>query len=354
MRKIIHVDMDCFYAAVEERDTPSLKDKPLAIGGDGDNRGVLCTCNYHARRYGLHAAMPTAIARQKCPDLVLVSPNIAKYKKVSDEIRQIFYCVTDKVEPLSLDEAYLDVTDSPYCQGSATRIALKIREVIKKRLDLTASAGIAENKLLAKIASDINKPNGQCVVSPDKTEDFLKDLPVSKLFGVGPKLTQKLKQQGIFTCGELQQQTLSHLIQHHGKMGVCLYQYCRGIDNRQVVSSRVMKSISVEHTFSQDDHYSPSIEKIIMRLYDSLNARWQRKEAPEFKSIFIKIKFADFQSITREVSGQAMSLENYIGLIKKAASESPKAIRLIGLGLRLKEQHNYAQLEFDFRTYAGG
>ena len=203
MRKIIHCDCDCFYAAVEMRDDPSLRDLPIAIGGKSDRRGVVATCNYRAREYGVRSAMPTGQALKLCPDLVVVPGTMAKYREAAQQIRQIFYRYTDKVEPLSLDEAYLDVTDCTECQGSATLIAQEIREVIAREVGVTASAGIAPNKFLAKVASDLNKPDGQYVITPPEIDAFVETLKVKRISGVGKVTNEKLRRLGIETCGDL-------------------------------------------------------------------------------------------------------------------------------------------------------
>ena len=219
VKKIIHFDMDYFFAQVEEKANPSLKDKPFAVGGTNPKRGVISTCNYIAREYGVHSAMPTSIALQKCPNLVLLNTDFVKYKAASSVIKEIFHSFTDKVEPLSLDEAYLDVTDVQEYKNSATLIAQAIKQQIFNKTGLTGSAGVAPNKLLAKIASDINKPNGLYVITPEQVNSFIKDLPVKKLFGVGKVSQEKLKSMRVETCSQLQQISLNTLIDKFGKFG---------------------------------------------------------------------------------------------------------------------------------------
>lgn len=352
MKKIIHIDMDCFYAQVEERDNPELRRKPLAIGGDSQRRGVLCTCNYRAREFGLHAGMPTALAERRCADLVLLPPNIAKYKTVSSQIHAIFQHYTELIEPLSLDEAYLDVSHSPHCRGSASLMAKDIRQTIFDKLGLTASAGIATNKLLAKIASDLNKPNGQYLIRPEEVDAFMPSLAVGKLFGVGPKLKARLNNEGIYNCHDLQQLELTKLIKDYGKMGVSLYQYCRGIDNRHVNTSRVAKSISVEKTFSEDIIEPQLIYVAMQALYKRLIRRWQVKHKPALKKVFIKIKFADFTVITREIGVAELSLDHYQSLVAASLVDNKRPVRLLGLGLGLKADAHYEQLILDFFTEA--
>jgi DNA polymerase-4 len=252
MKKIIHIDMDCFYAAIEMRDNPRLKNKPVAVGGNPEKRGVICSCNYIARKFGVHSAMATAKALRICPKLILLPVNMEKYRAASEKIHKIFRSFTDIIEPLSLDEAYLDVTDCKHFCGSATLIAKSIRDKINWQLKLTASAGVAPNKLLAKIASDWNKPNGQLVITPENIESFISSLPVKKIFGVGKVTAEKLTKLGIKTCADLQKISLHDLIKRFGNFGAQLYELCRGIDNREVKPNRIRKSLSVEETFMQD------------------------------------------------------------------------------------------------------
>ena len=252
LRKIIHIDMDCFYAAVEIRDNQSLANKPVAVGGSKEHRGVLCTCNYIARKLGIHSAMSTTEALRICPELVVLPVNMDKYKSVSLEIQQIFKKFTHLVEPLSLDEAYLDVSDSLYNAGSATLIATEIRKIIWNEQRLVASAGISINKLLAKIASGWNKPNGMFIIRPEEVASFIADLPVNKLFGVGNITAKKLYQLRIKNCSDLQQYPLAELRRRFGKRGVTLFYQARGIDLRSVEPNITKKSLSVEHTFTHD------------------------------------------------------------------------------------------------------
>ncbi len=251
IRKIIHIDMDCFYAAIEMRDFPELANKPIAVGGDAKRRGVIATCNYAARQFGIRSAMPTAHALKLCRELILRPVRMDVYQKESQYIRSLLTEYTDLIEPLSLDEAYLDVTESTQCQGSATWIAEEIRARIYQARQLTASAGIAPNKSLAKIASDWHKPNGQMVIRPEDVSAFVLDLPVRKLFGVGPKMEEKLRALNIKTCADLQRYSIEYLLQKFGTMGQRLYELARGIDNRPVNPERIRKSISVEETIQK-------------------------------------------------------------------------------------------------------
>lgn len=335
MRKIIHIDMDCFYAAVEIRDNPSLANKPVAVGGSTDQRGVLCTCNYIAREYGLHSAMPTSQALKRCPSLVLLPVSMTKYREVSKNIHKIFAEFTAQIEPLSLDEAYLDVTKSSLYQGSATRIAENIKQRIWETEQLTASAGVAPNKFLAKIASGWKKPNGLFVITPNEVANFIKDLPLKKLHGVGKVTAEKLQQLGLVTCADLQKFPAHELFARFGKFGKYLYDQARGIDDREVIPNRPRKSLSIERTFPQDlDRLENGVE-IISHLYQELLNRLRSSELiPFIKNAFIKIKFSDFKQKTCELATKELELEKYQILFTQAYSRGrKKPIRLIGLGV---------------------
>ena len=232
-RKIIHCDCDCFYAAIEIRDDPSLAGLPVAVGGSEDRRGVIATCNYEARQYGIHSAMASATAKRKCRDLIIIPGNMEKYRTASQQMHQIFREYTDTIEPLSLDEAFLDVTGTTICQGSGTLIAQEIRQKVRQEIGITLSAGVAPNKFLAKIASDWNKPDGQFVITPDKVEAFILKLPIGKLFGVGKVTARKMDLLGIENCGDLQDYTNFELVEMFGSFGETLYNLCRGIDERR-------------------------------------------------------------------------------------------------------------------------
>ncbi len=329
--------MDCFYAAIEIRDNPRLMHKPVAVGGRADQRGVLCTCNYVARQYGLHAAMASKTALRLCPDLILLPVDMAKYKAVSTRIQAIFKQYTSLVEPLSLDEAYLDVSQSSHCQGSATWIAEAIRAQIFKEEHLTASAGVAPNKLLAKIASQWRKPNGLFVILPQDVARFMQYLPVDKLFGVGKVTAEKLHRLGVNTCGDLQQFSQIKLAQWFGKMGVLLYQQCRGLDERKVENDRQRKSVSVEETFTYDIHSLVEVNNALETLYRRLNIRLTRQEMPEIKNQFVKVKFSDFSQTTAEKSSQQLKLAIFSELLQSLLSKSEKPIRLLGIGVHFRE-----------------
>lgn len=344
MKKIIHIDMDCFYAAVEMRDDPSLENQPMAVGGTEKQRGVLCTSNYAARKFGVRSAMATAAAKRLCPNLIVLPPNMEKYKLASNGIRDIFHDYTDLVEPLSLDEAYLDVSDCKKQQGSATLIAKEIRERIFQSQSLKASAGIAPNKFLAKIASDWNKPNGQFVILPRDVEAFVKVLPVEKIFGVGKVTAKKLHKLGILTCHDVYAFGLNNLTESFGKFGQHLFNLSSGIDDREVNPNYERKSLSVEHTFSEDVENLEACLAEIAALFQNLMNRLDRcKEKIPFKQI-IKLKFCDFQQTTVETRIEdKLSLELFKDLLRRAYSRQKKPVRLIGLGVGFKSEDSKIQ-----------
>lgn len=299
MKKIIHIDMDCFYAAVEMRDFPQYRDIPLAVGGDGP-RSVLCTCNYQARKFGVRSAMPAIKAKQLCPELIIVHGRMSVYKEVSDHIREIFSRYTDLIEPLSLDEAFLDVTHSTHFQGSATRIAEQIRSDIFNELNLTASAGIAPNKFIAKIASDENKPNGQCVIAPDQVASFVEQLSLKKIPGIGPKTFQKLQSFGFSTCADIRATSVANLSMIVGKFATSLYQKAHGIDNRELEVSRQRKSLAIETTLAIDVFSEQECLTVIETLYPKLLQRLEKVKDRKIVRQGIKLKFNDFNQTTVE------------------------------------------------------
>lgn len=335
MRKIIHVDMDCFYAAVEMRDNPDLRQHPIAVGGQPGQRSVLCTCNYLARGYGVHSAMPSARALQLCPELKIIQPNMEKYRNVSIEIRQIFEQYTDKVEPLSLDEAYLDVSNSEHNNGSATWIAQAILAQIYQTQQLTASAGVAPNKFLAKVASDWRKPNGLFVVRPEQVDAFVSELAVEQLIGVGKVTAAKLHQLNIRNCGDLQAFGLAPLVQKFGAFGVRLHELSRGHDAREVRPNRQRKSLSVEHTYLHDLPNLESCLQAIDTLFVTLTERLKAKGIEDIHKQFIKMKFFDFEQTTVESISTLLSKDIYVDLMTKAYYRGHKAVRLLGLGVGL-------------------
>lgn len=348
-RKIIHIDMDCFYAAVEVRDNPSLQGKPVAVGGSASGRGVLTTANYEARKFGVRSAMPTATALRKCPNLILVPVQMDKYRAASRAIHQIFGEYSSKIEPLSLDEAYLDVTDCEQCGGSATLIAQEIRQRIFESQGLTASAGISVNKFVAKVASDWNKPNGQTVIAPHDVDEFVAALPVGKVFGVGKVTEAKIHKLGVQTCGDLRRFSEAELTHQFGSFGERLFRLCRGIDNRQVKSDRVRKSQSVERTFSQDRADAAALLEKLPDLLDDLERRYQKqKQRYAINGIFVKIKFHDFQTTTMAHSGRyfwdkTLLTHEFAELIQQAWLRGQRAVRLLGVGLQFVELDNAAK-----------
>ncbi|TDT74355.1 DNA polymerase-4 [Allofrancisella inopinata] len=329
--------MDYFFAQIEEKANPSLKNKPFAVGGTNPKRGVISTCNYIARKYGVHSAMPTSIAMQKCPSLILLNTDFTKYKAASASIREIFHSFTDKVEPLSLDEAYIDVTDIADYQNSATLIAQAIKKQIFEKTGLTGSAGIAPNKLLAKIASDINKPNGLYVITPKQVDDFIKDLPVKKLFGVGKVSQEKLKSMNVETCSQLQQLSLNTLIEKFGKFGSSLYNYARGIDNRIVNPIHIRKSISVENTYLDDLKTLEACLEKLPSLYQKLASRISENHYKCIVGIFVKFTDTKFNKTSVTRVSRAIDREIFTNLIIELYKKQTYPIRLIGIGIRLGE-----------------
>lgn len=346
-RKIIHVDCDCFYAAIEMRDDPSLAGKPLAVGGAADRRGVIATCNYEARAYGVRSAMASGHALKLCPDLLIVKPRMEAYKAVSREIQAIFREYTELIEPLSLDEAYLDVSDSPHFAGSATRIAQDIRRRVSQELHITVSAGVAPNKFLAKIASDWKKPNGLFVITPDRVEAFVAALPVSKLHGVGKVTADKLARRGIRTCADLREWQRLSLAKEFGSFGERLWGLARGIDERAVQTDSRRQSVSVETTYDQDLPDLPACLGQLPQLLDELERRMARLDAsyrPD--KPFVKIKFHDFTQTTLEQAGAGRDLDGYRLLLSAAFTRGNKPVRLLGVGVRLHDlRGRHEQLE---------
>lgn len=297
IRKVIHIDMDAFYASIEQRDFPEYKDKPLAVGGTS-KRGVVAAASYEARKYGIRSAMPTLTAIKRFPGLIIVKPRFHIYKQVSRQIMEIFHSITNLVEPLSLDEAFLDVTCNTLNQSSATVIAREIKSRIQNKTELTASAGVSVNKFLAKIASDMDKPDGLYVIKPHEVEEFINELPVEKFFGVGKVTARRMQQQGIYKGYDLKQKNLADLIRLFGKNGKFFYEICRGIDNRPVNPQRIRKSFGKERTFEEDLMNLEDIHSTLQNITDML---WHDlvRTGVKGKTLTIKIKYADFQQITR-------------------------------------------------------
>lgn len=340
-RKIIHCDADCFYAAIEIRDNPYLRGRPVAVGGSSERRGVISTCNYEARRYGVHSAMASAQALSLCPELILLPGNMEKYKLASAVMRNIFCDYTELVEPLSLDEAYLDVTHANAHNGSATRIAEEIRQRVFEQLHITISAGVAPSKFLAKIASDWNKPDGLFVITPQQAERFIHELPVRKIHGVGRVTAEKLHTLGITTCADLKRFGLERLNRQFGSFGERLYQLSMGIDQRQVKPDRVRKSLSVEHTYAKDlidaDACLEQLPDLLQQLQHRLGKLAQDYD---IKKAFVKVKFNDFHSTTLERDGTRDRLEDYRSLLREALQRDNKPVRLLGIGVRFDCSEN--------------
>ncbi len=337
-RKIIHCDCDCFYAAVEMRDDPSLRGKPLAVGGRPEKRGVVATCNYEARAFGIHSAMSSARAFQLCPELLLLPADFARYRAASNQILEIYRSYTKLVEPLSLDEAFLDVSAASHCQGSATLMAEEIRARIHADVGITASAGIAPNKFIAKIASDWNKPNGQFVVTPNEVDAFVAALPVKKIFGVGKVTAGRLKRLGVETCGDLRNWSLSRLTGEFGRFGEHLYRLCRGIDDRPVTPDRIRKSLSVETTYATDLPDLQSCREALPRLMEEFFRRFERhKHTRAVHKAVVKIKFSDFSQTTVECLTSEPDSQVWMQLLDEGHARRNKPVRLLGVGVRFTE-----------------
>jgi DNA polymerase IV len=338
LRKIIHCDCDCFYAAIEMRDDPRLVGKPLAVGGRADQRGVIATCNYEARRFGVRSAMATATALRQCPQLVILPPAMEKYRIASRQILAIYRQYTDLVEPLSLDEAYLDVSNSSWHHGSGTLIAQEIRARIAATVGITASAGVAPNKFLAKIASDWRKPDGLFVIRPHEIDDFVAALPVKKLFGVGKVTARKLQQLGIDTCADLQQWPLPELQRQFGSFGSRLHALSRGIDLRAVNPHHERKSVSVETTFVQDLPSLAACDAQLDQLFEQLGSRVARAGAGNaIHKLFVKLRFDDFSHTTVECVDLRLDRAVFQQLLAKGFARRNSPVRLLGLGVRLQQ-----------------
>lgn len=332
--------MDCFYAAVEVKNNPTLKGKPLGIGGPPDSRSVLCTASYEARKFGVKSAMPSSQAVRLCPQLILIPPNFESYKAESKKVRAIFERFTDQIEPLSLDEAYLDVTDCKQFSGSATLIAQEIRRLIYTELNLTASAGIAPNKFLAKIASDWKKPNGQFVVRPEDIDAFVEKLPVEKIFGVGKVTAQKMHGLGLKTCTDIQKQSLTQLTHWFGSRADELYDFSRGIDTRPVQTHWERKSLTVETTFDKDLQTWEDCAAHVPALYADWLERIQKGDYKErLKSIVVKLRFFDFKATTHEQAIHRFPQEeDFYRLLENAWNRRAVPVRLVGLGVHMGER----------------
>ena len=358
-RKIIHVDMDAFYASVEQLDNPELRGKPIAVGGTS-KRGVVSAASYEARKFGVRSAMSSVIAIQNCPDLIFVKSNFKRYHEVSDQIRKIFYEYTDKVEPLSLDEAYLDVTENKKGNPSASLIAKEIRKKIKEVTGLNASAGISINKFIAKVASDINKPNGQKTVPPNEVIDFLEKLDIKKFFGVGKVTVQKMYRHGIFTGKDLKEKSKEYLDEHFGKSGRFYYQVVRGNHFSEVKTSRTRKSLAAERTFSENISSEIFMIKKLEDIAKEVEKRLKKSKVAG-KTVTLKIKYSDFTLQTRSktlpyyISDKNVMVETVKELLYQSTMKN--SVRLLGISLSnlnndkgkpAKEKVVAVQLKFDF------
>lgn len=355
LRKIIHVDMDAFYASVEQMDNPDLRGKPIAVGGSKE-RGVVAAASYEARKFGVYSAMASVVAARRCPGLIFVSPRFDRYQEISRQIREIFYEYTDLVEPLSLDEAFLDVTENKLHHPSATLLAQEIRERIKREVGLNASAGISINKFMAKVASDVNKPNGQKTIPPEEVLSFLETLPIEKFFGVGKVTAARMHQHGIYTGKELRKHSLEYLTTYFGKSGQHFFDIVRGIQHSEVKPDRIRKSIAAERTFSSDLSSEHFMLEQLAKIADELERRLVRNNV-KGKTVTIKLKYSDFTQQTR-----SKTLPNFVN--RKAEffptvqellyQEQPKqTVRLLGISVTKLDSEEETksvsvQLELDF------
>ncbi|MCE6987786.1 DNA polymerase IV [Dyadobacter sp. CY323] len=336
-RKIIHIDMDAFYASVEQRDFPEYRGKPLAVGGSPTGRGVVATASYEARKFGVRSAMSSRIAINLCPDIIFVYPRFEVYKAVSRSIREIFSRYTDLIEPLSLDEAYLDVTEDKLGIGSAMEIAARIKKEIREELQLTASAGVSINKFVAKIASDINKPDGLTFIGPSKIENFMNNLPVEKFHGVGKVTADRMKSLQLFTGADLKKLSEDELVRHFGKTGRFYYQIVRGIDDREVQTHRETKSLGAEDTFTYDLDTKEEMHKELDRIGIIVAERLQKKQL-KGKTLTLKIKYHDFSQITRNHSfsklvGDIDTITETAKALLDKVEMNDKPVRLLGISL---------------------
>ncbi|MFN1835613.1 DNA polymerase IV [Balneola sp. MJW-20] len=357
IRKIIHIDMDAFYASVEQRDRPELKGKPVIVGGSPNGRGVVATCSYEARKFGVHSAMPSSRAARLCPNGIFVKPRFDAYKKASQQIRDIFFEYTDLVEPLSLDEAYMDVTENHKGIPSATLIAKKIKEQIRETTGLTASAGIGHNKFLAKVASDLDKPNGLTLIPPDKAAAFLEELDIAKFWGVGKATLKKMHALGIRTGADLKIWSELDLAKAFGKSGRYYYNIVRGIDHRKVKTHRIRKSYGKERTFSDDMADMDWIREFLSDLSGQIATGMQKIQAAG-KTVTLKVRYKNFDTITRSASlpnftNDKEDIFNTVLGLMEETEIGIREVRLLGISLsnlNLDEEFIYEQLEIPFEA----
>jgi DNA polymerase-4 len=355
MRKIIHVDMDAFYASVEQRDFPKYRGKPLVVGGSPDGRGVVAAASYEVRKFGVHSAMPASKARRLCPQALFVKPRFDVYRKISEQIRAIFFEFTDLVEPLSLDEAYLDVTENRFNLPSATLLARKVRKRIRARTQLTASAGVSYNKFLAKIASDLDKPDGLAVITPDKAESFLEKLEIRDFHGIGAATEAKMKSLGIQTGKDLKEWSEIDLIEKYGKTGRHYYRIVRGIDPREVKSHRLRKSYGKEQTFREDIDDMQWILNFLKEMAKKIASGMQRKNLSG-KTVTLKVRYDDFETITRSTSysyhiNDADAITESAKRLLMQTEAGERQVRLLGItlsNLNKSKKGLFKQLEIPF------
>ena len=352
-RKIIHVDMDAFFAAVEQRDNPRLRNRPVIVGGQPNSRGVVATCSYEARKFGIHSAMPCSRAYQLCPQAVFIKPRIGVYRQVSQQVHQIFKEYTELIEPLSLDEAYLDVTENRAFDGSASLVAKDIRQKIHKATGLTASAGISYNKFLAKIASDMNKPNGQYVIRPEEGEHFVANLPVGKFYGIGKVTEARMHALGIYTGKDLRALSKQKMIEQFGKSGQYYYSISRAIDERPVITRRVRKSIGAERTFQQDLVETGQMISILQQLSDEVMKSLSNKQLVAY-TLTIKVKYYSFQQVTRSITLEdpIVNLDQVYSLLPVLLGKTEAghlSVRLLGVSVSnlSKDVHTSRDIQLD-------
>lgn len=347
--------MDAFYASVEQRDFPEYRDKPLIVGGSPEGRGVVAAASYEVRKFGVHSAMPAAKAIRLCPQAIFVKPRFEVYREVSEQIREIFFQFTDLVEPLSLDEAYLDVTKNYLNLPSATLIAKEIRKRIREKTRLSASAGVAFNKFLAKVASDINKPDGMAVITPEKAELFLEELPIGEFYGIGSATEKKMKSLGIYTGKDLKEWDEIDLVERFGKTGRYYYRIVRGIDTREVKAHRIRKSIGKERTFSEDMGDLNWIHNFLEELAEKISGSMKKKKTAG-KTVTLKVRYDDFETLTRSISfnhyiNDAGDIAETAKSLLEQTEVGQRKVRLLGItlsNLNLSEEGRFEQLNIPF------
>lgn len=353
-RKIIHVDMDAFFASVEQLDNPDLRGKPVAVGGGGD-RGVVSAASYEARKFGVRSAMSNVLAKQKCPEIIFVKGNYKRYKEISLQIREIFYDYTDLVEPLSLDEAYLDVTQNKVGNPSASLIAKEIRKRILDEIGLTASAGISINKFIAKVASDINKPNGQKTINPEEVIPFLEELPIQKFYGIGKVTASKMYSLGIFNGRDLKEKSLEEMSLLFGKSGTHYYDIVRGIHRSEVKPNRIRKSLGAERTFRENISSEVFMLDKLNTIADELEDRMKNSKT-KGKTVTLKIKYSDFTQQTRSktVEKFIQKKADFLPIVKELLFQEKlkNSVRLLGISFSnldtVKKDPVWVQLKLDF------